>query len=168
MPRVAGSLPFVESDDFGQPADVAFLLAELCSDKSFDEFESNGFADNPTTQTQDVHVVVFYRLVRGVGVVGHGRTNALDLVGGDTGAGARPTDHDPSVGPSVDNCSAHGRSEIRVVHRFVTVSPEVEHGQTEFGEMAGDGLLEGEAGVVGSEGDSHAGSVVAGLAPPAP
>ncbi len=62
---------------------MAFLVGELSTDEGLHELFGDVLADHTTSQTEHVDVVVFDRLVCGVGVVGHSGADSIHLVGSD-------------------------------------------------------------------------------------
>ncbi len=134
---------------------MSLLPSEAGGEEGRDELGGEGGADHPAPEAEDVDVVVLDGLVGGVRVVGQNRPDAFHLVRGNAGACARPADDDAPFGASVDDGAAHRGGEVGVVDRSLIVGAEIEDRIPAVGKGPGEGLLEAEAGVVGSESDAH-------------
>jgi hypothetical protein len=107
---------------------VALLAGELGADEGLHEFLGHIAPHDASTQAQHVCVIVLDTLMGRIRVVGDHRPHPRDLVGGDAGSGARPTDDDPTVGATVRHRPAHRLGEVGVVDRRLVVGAEVDDG----------------------------------------
>jgi hypothetical protein len=70
---------------------------------------------NAAYQGESFLPVMLDTLVRGIGVVADGRSDAGDFVGGDADAHAAAADHDASIGVTPHKLASDGDCEIWVI-----------------------------------------------------
>lgn len=90
------------------------------------QFGGGVLADNPTTQAQDVGVVVLHSLVSGVVVVSQHGPYSGQFVGRDRRSGARSAHDDASFDLPGSHSLPHGSGEVRIIHRVGRMGPEVD------------------------------------------
>ena len=100
------------------------LLAEPGSQEGPEQVERELQTDDLRTEADDVDVVVLDRLMRRVDVVAERGADAVDLVGGDTGADTGPADENRPVCRVVEDPGADGPRDVREIDRFVGVRAE--------------------------------------------
>ena len=124
------------------------------SQEGSDQFNSHVLADDATSQTQDVGVVVLDCLMGGVVVVRKGGADTRQLVGGDCRAGSGSADHYAALGVAAADRLAHRRGEVGVVDRLGGVSTEIQ--ELVFILQGSEKvLLQRVSGMVGADGDSR-------------
>ena len=84
---------FLESGDLVDSAWVALLTSAT----STHHFTGQFGPDDPATQGEHVGVVVLHRLVSGVSVMGQGRSDPVEFVGGDQAPAPEAADQDPPL-----------------------------------------------------------------------
>lgn len=111
--------------------------------------------DHSRPKAEHIYIIVFDHLMGGVGVVCDGRPDALDLVGGNAGAGARSADdYGPARSTFDDRARGCGR-HVGIVHGRGVVSTEVDDGQAAVGQYPSQMLLEIEPGMICCKSDLH-------------
>lgn len=145
----------LDLQDSFEPAGVAFFAGELRPEEGLDEFDGDGFADDPGADANDIHVIVFDALVGGVAVVADAGPDAGDFVGRHADADAAAADQDAAVRLSGDDGLADLAGEVGVVDGAVGVGPAVDDGVPRRDDEGGDFGLEREAAVITAEGDAH-------------
>src|SRR5438445_3303910 len=146
----------LESLHLAKPAKVALLAGEAGSDEGARKIPRQGLADDAGSEAEDVHVVVLHALMRAVGVVAEAGPHAADLVGRDRGADAAAADENAPLGLSVGHRVRHRRRGVGVI--VVGVEPggaQIEHRVPVLPEHLGEGILEGQAGMIASDRDFH-------------
>jgi len=106
---------------------MAVLAGEPGREKRVRNFESERGADDARAEAQDVHVVVFDRLMRRVGVVTHGGPHPGKLACRNRDAGPAATNDDAPLGLPVAQGHGDRLGGIRIIHRGGRMSPEIEH-----------------------------------------
>src|SRR4051812_33021962 len=145
--------------DLVEPPNVARLAAERRVEEGACALDGRLDADHARTEREDVHVVVLDALVRRIGVVADGRSDARHLAGRDRRADAGTADQDPAVGSPGPDRRPDGLREVGiVVVRVRAVATEVDE-LVLAGEIGGKTSnelgLERCPGVVGGERDAH-------------
>lgn len=138
----------IELDDLPQTADVPLLAAERCADVGVDDLLGRRLADDQCTEGQNVHVVVFDRLMCGVVIMDDRRASAGDLVRSDRGTSARPAHDDASLGLAADDLAGDGCSGIWVVDRVGGIRSEIVNEMSSSLKMCDELLFEIESGVI--------------------
>ena len=141
--------------DFFETARVARLAAEPRSEERAHELMRELGADDAGAEDDDVHVVVFDALMRGIRVVAHGRAHAGDLAGGDRRADAAAANQHAALGQAVGDREPERERVVRVVDGIRRVRADVEHVVSVTTEALGDVLLQGVARVVRADDDPH-------------
>jgi hypothetical protein len=86
--KLAGQNPLFNRQDLIESSGVSFLGRVTGPQEGFDDLEGQFWADDPGTDAQDVHVIVFDPLASRVGVMAQAGANAWEFVG-------RHADSDP-------------------------------------------------------------------------
>src|SRR5512141_423128 len=100
--------------DFLQPSCVTLLAGKASSQKRFEHLPSQGVAKHLPTQTDHVHVIMFDTLMRRVVIGARARPHPGDLVSGDAGPNAAPTNGDPTFNCPLRDSLRQRTNEIRV------------------------------------------------------
>src|SRR5262249_31550574 len=104
-----------ERSDLCQPAKVAVRATKLGCEGRLDEVPGDGRPDGPSTEADDVHVVVFDALPRGEVIFHEGGPNAGNLVGANRRADAAAADRDTALDFSASYRASERNDEIGVV-----------------------------------------------------
>ncbi len=105
----------LDIDNLGQTGSMPRSGAVSGIQKGLDDLEGNLGADNPRTDTENVHVVVLDPLPGRVGVVTQTGSNPRELVGSDTHPHPRATDQNPSIDFAGDQPGSNRFSKIREI-----------------------------------------------------
>lgn len=138
----------LQSCDLGQPALVALFVSEIRPEECFHQILGKFDADNARSENQDVHVVVLNALMSGIAVMANCRPDADQFVGGNTGTDPAAADQHTTFGPSVQNGTADGLSEIGVVGGIFVEGADIQHRVTKSAQNISYSVLEGESRVV--------------------
>src|SRR5207249_9265302 len=92
--------------------------------------------------------------------------DAAHLVRHDRLAGAAAAQHDPKVVVAAGHGPRHGSDKIRIVNALGREGPEVAVLDPQLVEEAAQLALEGEAGMVGADGDAHGVASLSARSPP--
>jgi hypothetical protein len=155
MVKAPSPTPDFQRSDLGQPTSMALLTGESGGEESPGQVFGKSGPDDTGAQAQDVDVIVFDHLMRRVGVVGDGRPDAPDLVGGDAGPRPRTANEDRSDRLPVEDRLSSGDGCVRIVDRVGVVGSEIEHGVALVGEEFGQMLLQLVPGVIGGDSYPH-------------
>ena len=126
---------------------------ELGVEPDADDFEREGFGHRACPHGNTVGVVVFLRHLRGPLIPAEAAADAFDLVGNYGFAVTGATEHDAIVGLAGSDGFGRRADEIRVVAGLIGVAAAVDHLAAAFLKQSDDGCFEGEACVVGADGD---------------
>ena len=111
--------------------------------------------DDASAHGEDVGVIVLARKARRVEVVAERGADTGDLVRGDLFALPRTAEHDAAIGGTRGHCAADREADRRIVDRRLAVGAVIVDGVAEPRERVFQMLLEGKAGVVGANRNSH-------------
>src|SRR6185503_12503695 len=111
--------------------------------------------DDAAAHGEDVRVVVLPRQAGGVEVVAERGADAGDLVGGDLLALPAAAEHDAAFGAPLGDGASDREADRRVVDRGLAVGAVIVDAVAEPRQRLFQVFLEGEAGVIGADGDSH-------------
>ena len=134
---------------------MAGFVAEVRVQKGFHQIFGERAGDYARTEHEDVHVVVFDALVRGIGVVANGGADAVEFVGGDGGADAAAADENAAFDRARLDGFADGLGEIGIIARLRVVSAEIDNAVAEPFDERAEVILQFEPGVIGGDGDFH-------------
>ena len=115
------------------------------------------------TETQDVHVVVLHRLPSGVTVVTDGRAHAWKLVRGNRHAGAAAAYDEAAVCTPIAQCRRDRLSAVGIINGSRRVGSEIEDVMSLRPQRGRKIALHFEAGVVGSNCNTHRAAILARL-----
>lgn len=132
--RPASGSVLIEIEHLVQSAHVALFSAELGSQERIHDLVRNRTAGDSRTESENVDVVVFDRLMSRVGVGGLSGANPLQLVRRDAGACAGTANDDAPIGAIRDYGAAHSSGEIGIVDGLCGIGAEVDHGVSGLGE----------------------------------
>ena len=141
--------------DFSETPHVSRVAAEPRSKERAHELVRELGADDARAQHDDVHVVVFDALMRGIRVVAHGRAHAGDLAGGDRRADAAAANQHAALRQAVGDRETERERVVRIVDGLRRVRADVEHVVSVTTEALGDVLLQGVTRVVRANDDAH-------------
>ena len=105
---------------------MASLTGEPGGEKGVCNLECECGADDARAKALHVHVVVFDRLMCGVGVVAHRRAQAGELARGDRDAGPAAANDDAALGLPVAEGDGDRFGRIGIIHRRGRMGPEIE------------------------------------------
>ena len=94
---------------------MALFAAEASAEKCEGNLACKLHTYTARPHAKDSHVIVLYALVSRVGVMAHCRTNAIDLVGCDTGPDSATAHENSSLDLAAGDGPSDGFSEVRVV-----------------------------------------------------
>ena len=136
---------------------MAVFARERGVKERVDDFARQCRADDACADAQHVHVVVLNRLMRGVGVVADGGTDAGEFVGGDGDAGATAADDDSAFGMAVEHRLRHGFGRVRVVTGADRMCPEIDRTSwpCRVRHAASSFVSVQVSGMIGAQSDSH-------------
>ena len=138
------------------PPGVALLTAEGRAYERRHELSRQLVAHYPAAYAEDVHVVVLHALSGRVGVVAHAGAYPADLVRGDARPHPTAANNHSAVRLLARHATGNGSREVGiVVRRIDLVGSNVYHDVSHRLQVLDEGLLQGESGVVRSDGDSH-------------
>jgi hypothetical protein len=152
--QLFGRLSF-QITHLGNAAFEVLLAARTCIQIRADEIEREPVSDDLRTEAENVGVVVFDALVRGVDVVGESGTDTGELVGGHACSYTGATDHHSPVVFAASYGVAHASRDIREVDRFRSVSADVGHLESPVFKCPNHGRFELVPGVIGSDDNPH-------------
>src|SRR5271163_2276122 len=141
---------------FVETANVAHLIGKFRAQKRFHEIFGELFADDAATEHQDIHVVVLDALMRGIGVVADGGANAVNFIGGHADANTAAAHEHATVGLAIGDGVTDEFGEVGVVGGVFVERANVENVMAKRAHDVAHFTFEGEAGVVGTDDDSHA------------
>ena len=104
-----------EHVDFAKTADVAFFMCKLSAEEGVHALPSSLGADDPGSQHENVHIVVFDTLMGGVGVVTEAGTDSPELVGRHAGTYAASADEHATLGFPIENGASDFLGEVGIV-----------------------------------------------------
>src|SRR6187200_2353488 len=152
--RTDNEAPF-DGEDLVEPPLMAVFARKLRVEEGVDDLARQCRADDACADAQHVHVVVFNGLMRGVGVVANGRTDAREFVRGDGDPGATPADDDSAFGMAIEHRLRHGFGRVRVVHRGRRMCTEIDNVVALSRQVRSHLLFQFKSGMIGGESDSH-------------
>jgi len=129
-----------------------------CGEKHIDDLQRQSLADDARTDRQHIGVVVFARHPRGVQAVAERGSHPPHLVRSQLFTLPATTQHDSNISLAIANRSRGGRTELWVVDTVKGVGAVIDHRMTGSGHVFDETLFEGEAGMIGSEGNGGHGS----------
>src|SRR5215469_3557813 len=88
---------FFERSNFAQTSQVAFGLAELSREKSFDKVPGHHGSHDAATQTNDVHVIVLDTLPSREVIIDQSGASSRNLVGTDGSANPAAANRNPTL-----------------------------------------------------------------------
>lgn len=132
------------------------LAAEFCIEKSRDQLSGQRFADDARPENQQIHVVVFDPLPRGIAVVANRGPHPANLVGRDRGAHATSTQQYSPVHLTTSHrmCGQSGEIGI-VVRRIMRMRTEIDRDMSQRLDDWFKKILQSEPGVIGGKSEAH-------------
>lgn len=140
---------------FFKTADVPGCAGKLSVEERPDQLNGKGWTHNARADAQRIGRVVFYRLMRGKGVVASGGADAPKLVGRDANAGAAAAEQNPAVGAFFGNGASHFFGIVGVIHGLGGVRAEIERFVAQFLDELQNCRFERKSSVVGCNRDRH-------------
>lgn len=138
----------VEFRDLANSAHVTFLAAELCAEERIDDLGGGDNTDDPPPKCENVHVVMFDRLMCRVVVVDHSGADTDNLVRRDGTSGARAAHDDSPFAIPIHDAPSDRRGIVRIVDRVARVCAYIDYDVARVLKMADKLLLELEPGVI--------------------
>ena len=126
-------------------------------EKGLDHFECGGGCDDAGAEGEDVGVVVFAGELGGEDVVGQGRADARDFVGGDGNADAGAAYDDSQIVLFRGDALAYGFAKVGIVHRVFRRSSLIVNRIARAFEIFSDYLFHSKTGVIGTDGNARLG-----------
>lgn len=143
---------------------MALLIAECRGDEGPCQLQGHRRPDHPGTQAENVHVVMFYALMSGIGIVTHSRPYAFDLVRGNRRPHTAAADEDPANSLAGIHGLPNRPRKVRVIHRRSVVRPEIQNFMLISSQFSNEEFLELETGMVTCECEFHFSTFRAALA----
>lgn len=134
---------------------MPLLCRKLRGQKRLHQLLRHLRSDDARAQAEDVHRVVFHALMGGVGVVANTRVNARNLVRGDARTHPGAAEQHPAFCLPGEDGLADLFGVVGVVHAVGVMRAEVEGFMPGGADGFDEELFEGEAAVVGGDGDDH-------------
>ena len=127
----------------------------LGCEESRDCFPRHLGTNDAPAEAEHVGFVVLASKSRRRHVVNDSRAHASDLVGGNADANPGAADAQTEVGPPGGHSLSHSSAVRGVVDGVLGVRSHVVDQVPELGQVGGQHLLEGKAGMVGADGYAH-------------
>src|SRR5689334_8018196 len=144
--------------DFLQSPQVTPAAVEPCPEERPHELAGKLGADDLGTQTENVHIVVLYPLVRGVRVMADRGADSGELAGGDGGTDTGAADEDAALRPAVQDRLADLAGLVRIIDPWLgLVGTQVHRLVTEPGELREHAVAQPDSPVIERDRDSHRG-----------
>ena len=134
---------------------MAFFFGEEGSQVGMNQFVRQLAADHPSTQDQNIHVVVLDALTCRIGIMAKRRANARQLVCRHRGTHPAATDENAAIGFAIEDNLSHGLGIIWVIHRIHAVCAQINHLVTQITQIPANKLLQRESGVIRTDSDAH-------------
>jgi len=109
------NFPVLQRLHFCQTALVALGAAEMSGKTSLDQFQSESGSDHFSTQTKDIHVVIFDALMGGENIMDEPSTDAGDFVRSDGRSHATAAERHSTLHLSRGDSPGQGDDEVGVV-----------------------------------------------------
>ena len=138
----------------GQPPRVTLAAGIGGIEEGVDDLEGKFGTDDPSTNAQDIHVIVLHALMRRVGVVTNRRADARNLVGRDTHPLTAAANDDPAICPPVDQLAGDRHSKIGIVAALLGMGSTIQKLGNLTGKTRGHCLFEPKSGMVATQGDA--------------
>ena len=106
---------------------MAFFGGKLRVQKQPDQIESELIGDDPGTQYQNIHVIVFHPLASGIAVMACGGPDSRNLVDRYRSAHPAAAYQNAPVSPVIDDRHCNGFRIIGIVYRGSTVGADVQN-----------------------------------------
>src|ERR1700743_1517557 len=147
----------LDSEDFFEAARKAlFVCDEFCAEERVGQLIGKCGPDDARAEHDDVHVVMFHALMRGIGVMAHAGADAGNLVGGDAYSNSRSADEDALLGNAGKNGIANLFGEVRIIVGLITVEcAKIDNLMAFCSQVCAHVLFEREACVVGGDNELH-------------
>src|SRR6185503_11155946 len=150
-----------EGSHLRQTAQVARGLAELSTQKRFDEIPRDGRSHRTASHTHDVHMVVFDPLLRREVVMHEPSANAWYLVCADRRADAAATDCNPTLHGPCRHSTSERDDEVGIIVPWVqAIRPEIDNLMSGPTEMSNQFFLQSKPTMI--RGNSHAHVILLG------
>ena len=117
-------------------------------DEVFDDLNGLLRRDESCPKAEDIRIVMLAGKSRSLDVVHQCGADSGNLVGSDADAHPGGANKDAKVGLSGRHLAGHRLSVVRIVGRFRSVGPLVDHMKAHSGKDWDQAVLEGESGVV--------------------
>ncbi len=134
---------------------MTLLATEARTEVRIDQLGGCRGSDDPGSEGQHVHVIVFNGLMCGVVIVDDSTSNPGDLVRSDRCSCARPAHNDAAFSLSCDHRSAHGSGVVGIVDRIGAVGSDIDNDVPICFEMLDEFLFEWEPGMVRPDDYTH-------------
>ena len=117
-------------------------------DEVFDDLNGLLRRDESCPKAEDIRIVMLAGKSRSLDVVHQCGADSGNLVGSDANTHSGRANEESEVGLSGCHLAGHRLSVVRIVGRFRSVGPLVDHMKTHSGKDWDQAVLEGESGVV--------------------
>jgi hypothetical protein len=142
---------------FIQSTHVAIFAAECRFQKIFHKLLRQGGADNASPEHENIHIIMFYTLVRRVRIVTQSSSRALDFICRNGGPNSTAANQDSPFRGTIGDRLRGQLSEIGViVVSYVLMGAQVENLVAGPPNFCGEFVLQFESGVVRGQCNSHA------------
>ena len=131
---------------------VSTIRGESGSEEGLDDFPGESGSDDSFADTKDVHVVMFYALCCGVGIMADSCAQTRMLVDGDADPDAAAADQDSSFGLVLHEgfCQHPGKVGI-IVLPIVFKRPDIQDLMAAIAKVCGNELFQFESSVVATD-----------------
>jgi hypothetical protein len=135
---------------------VAFGVAELSREKSFDKVPGHHGPHDPAAKTDNVHVIVLDALPSREVIIDQSGVNSRNFVGANGSTDSTPANSNPALNRARHHCPRQRNDEIRVVVAwFETIRTKVNNLMTRGLEAATKILFQSKSAVIGGDSNAH-------------
>ena len=115
MKPLCSDFPVLQRLHFSHSAPVARSAVELSGQKGLDQFPCECCPNHFSSQTEDIHIVIFDALMSGENIMDEPGTHSRNFIRGDGRTHTAATQRYPTSNLLGSDGSGHGDDEIRVV-----------------------------------------------------
>src|SRR5579875_822539 len=134
---------------------MALFSCESSRKEGADKFPRQFLSDHAPAHHQNIHIIVFDALVRGICVVAKAGADAGNLIGRHRRPHPAAADEYAPVGAPFDHSQTHGFGKVGIIDGILAVGAYVENLVAQVAHKMGQILLQIKSCVVGTENNLH-------------